>query len=182
MSASTRERTVMVLGLVALMLFATNLVHFAKSQFFGHDRHEVADVSVVHRHDIVVAPMAPMAPMAPIPPQHLFEMQRALELEALAQAEAQMAEEAARLAEESARLSADGHGDAAASLREAVSQMREELSGLREHQMQLKVEMETAASAAEQARLEAVLAAPDAVFDVERIRVGDTEVSVVVKS
>lgn len=176
MSASTRERTVMVLGLVALMLFATNLVQFAKNQFFGHDRHEVADMTVEHRHDIVVAPMAPF------PPQHVFEMQRAIEMEALAHADAQLAEEAARLAEESARLAAEGHGETAASLREAVSQMREKLNGLRERQLQMKVEVETAASATEQARLEAVLAAPPAVFEVERIRVGNTEVSVVVKS
>lgn len=176
MSASTRERAVMVLGLVALMLFATNLVHFAKNQFFGHDRHELADMMVEHRHDIVVAPMAPF------PPQHLFEMQRAIEMEALAHADAQLAEEAARLAEESARLAADGHVDASASLQEAMSQMREKLNGLREHQQQMKVEVESAVSAAEQARLEAVLAAPPAVFEVERIRVGDREVSVVVKS
>lgn len=177
MPAFDRDRTVMVLGLVALMLFATQVTGFVKRNLFGsHDHHVVVD-RVIEVHPHIAAPVPPVPPMAPIPPNHAFELQRALEAEVLAEAQAQLAEHAAQLAEESARMTAEGNAEAAASIQEAATRLSEELAKLKIE----KVES-TGSFAAAAVQLDEVLAPPAPSIRSETIRVGDREVTVVVKS
>lgn len=155
MPALDRDRTVMVLGLIALVLFVTQVTGYVKRSLFGSHDHRVVTERVIEVHPHVAVPLAPEAP---IPPNHAFELQRAIEAEILGETHAQLAQEAALLAEESARLS--------------------------EEMARLKLEkVETGGSlAAAAAELDAVLAPPAPTIRTETIRVGDREVTVVVKS
>lgn len=174
MPALDRDRTVMVLGLIALVLFVTQVTGYVKRSLFGsHDRRVVTErVIEVHPHVAV-----PMAPEAPIPPNHAFEIQRALEAEILAETQARLAEEAALLAEESARLASDGRSEAAISMQEAATRLSEELLRLKREKIETHGSLAAAA-----AELDAVLAPPAPTIRTETIRVGDREVTVVVKS
>lgn len=136
-----RDRVIMGLGIVALLLFMANILTMVKQRFF--DERPVAETVVVH--ELRRVPHAPRAPHPPMPPriEHRIHIttERVAHLEALVAMKARLAEEAARLSSEAAQLAEAGHSDASLELQESVDAVRSQLIDLQRELDQLRDRM-----------------------------------------
>jgi hypothetical protein len=154
-----RDRVIMVLGLVALLLFAANLLTFVKHRVLGqgHDRmatmvdavesDDDGHIRIHNRHQIVVVPRSSGHN------QFKFEVHRNAEhkLQALYE---RLAMEAAELQAESDRLEAFGHLDAALSLRESSDLARARMFELQSELEEMTIELEEVQNVFEEMEIE----------------------------
>lgn len=125
--STRRDRVVMGLGIVALLLFVANIFTMVKQRYFDHrPQHEAIVV-----HEMHVVPHVPHLVLTPHIRQSIqFRTQRSAQTEALVELKLRLHEEANRLSEEAAQLAEAGHEDASITLNESVDEVRSRIVDL----------------------------------------------------
>jgi len=126
-TSTRRDRVIMGLGIVALLLFVANVFQAVKERFFDHQPRE--ETIVVHEmHTVPHTPHVVVAPLV----EHRIRVStdRIDRTEAMVRLKLRLTEEADRLAAEAAQLAEAGHVDASIPLQESVDDVRQRIAEL----------------------------------------------------
>ncbi len=138
-----RDRVIMGLGIVALLLFVANIFTMVKQRFFDHRPH--GETVVVHEMHPV--PHVIPSPHIVVAPRFQYGIhvrtERSARTRALLALKVRLDEEANRLSAEAAQLADAGYEDASISLRESVDDVRIRIDELQRELDRMQERMES---------------------------------------